>query len=136
MAFPTSQPRYTTICLPPFFSRPSEAHACLYPAIMSNSSSSSHAQWQGACRWKHDWNGAWNGWDVSTDTAAPSASEADLRRSASRCRDHVQQAMVIFQRRSQKTLTEQSASKTKGNAAHEAMEAATQAREWQAETRR
>ena len=36
----------------PFFSRPSEAHACLSPAIMSNSSSTSHAQWQGAGRWE------------------------------------------------------------------------------------
>ena len=50
--------------------------------------------------------------------------------------DHLQQTLVISQMRSQKTLTEQAVSKTQGNAAHEAMEAATQAREWQAEPRR
>ena len=44
--------------------------------------------------------------------------------------------MVISQRRSQKTHTEQGTSKTKRNAAHEAMEAATQTREWQAEAMR
>ena len=50
--------------------------------------------------------------------------------------DHLQQTRVICQRRSQKALTEQATSKTKGNAAHEAMEAATQARERQEEARR
>ena len=35
--------------------------------------------------------------------------------------DHLQQTLVISQRRSQKTLTEQAVSKTQGNAAHEAM---------------
>ena len=37
--------------------------------------------------------------------------------------DHLQQTMFISQRRSQKTFTDQAASKTKGNAAFEAMEA-------------
>ena len=43
--------------------------------------------------------------------------------------------MVISQRRSQKTHTEQAVSTTECNAAydHEAMEPATQAREWQEE---
>ena len=50
--------------------------------------------------------------------------------------DHLLQTMVVSQRCSQTTLTEQAASKTKGNAAYEAMEAAIQTREWQAETRR
>ena len=50
--------------------------------------------------------------------------------------DHLQQTTVISQWRSQETLAKQSASKAKGSAAFEAMEAATQAREWQAETRR
>ena len=50
--------------------------------------------------------------------------------------DHAQQTTVISQRRSQKTLTEQGASRTRGNAAFEAMEAATQARERQPEARR
>ena len=44
--------------------------------------------------------------------------------------------MVISQRRSQKTLIEQAASKTQGNAACDVMEAATLEREGQAETRR
>ena len=35
--------------------------------------------------------------------------------------DHLQQTIVISQRRSQKTLTEQAASKTNGNAANEAI---------------
>ena len=50
--------------------------------------------------------------------------------------DQIQQTIVISQRRSQKTLTEQAASKTKGNAANEAMEAATQALERQEEAKR
>ena len=41
--------------------------------------------------------------------------------------DYLQQITVISQRRSQKTLAEKAASRTKGNAAYEAMEAATQA---------
>ena len=45
----------------------------------------------------------------------------------------MQQTMVISQRRSQKTYTEQATSRTKGNAADEAKEAATQARERQEE---
>ena len=45
--------------------------------------------------------------------------------------DHLQQTRVISQRRSQKALTEQAASKTKSDAANETTEAATQAREWQ-----
>ena len=49
--------------------------------------------------------------------------------------DQIQQTIVISQRRSQKTLTEQAASKTKGNAAKEAMEA-TQALERQEEAKR
>ena len=50
--------------------------------------------------------------------------------------DHLQQTTVISQRRLQKTLSERSASRTKGDVAYEAMEAVTQARERQEETRR
>ena len=50
--------------------------------------------------------------------------------------DYLQQTMVISQKRSQKTYTEQSTSGTKGNAACEAIEAATQARDLQQEARR
>ena len=44
--------------------------------------------------------------------------------------------MVISQKRSQKTHTEQAAPRTKGHAAQEATDAATQAREWQEEAKR
>ena len=50
--------------------------------------------------------------------------------------DHLQQTTVISHKRAQKTLAEQSASKTKGYAAYEATEATTQAREWQEEAKR
>ena len=50
--------------------------------------------------------------------------------------DHLQQITVMSQRRSQKTLSEQSTSRTKGDAAFEAMEAFTAARERQDEARR
>ena len=49
--------------------------------------------------------------------------------------DHLQQTTLIAQRRSQEMLSEQSTSKTKGDAACEAMEAFTQARERQAEAK-
>ena len=47
--------------------------------------------------------------------------------------DYLQQTMVISQRRLQKTYTEQATSRTNGNAAYEAMEATTQARDRQEE---
>ena len=49
--------------------------------------------------------------------------------------DYLQQTKVISQMRSQKTYTEQATSRTNGNAACEAMEATTQARERQEEAR-
>ena len=45
-----------------------------------------------------------------------------------RMQDHLQQTMVISHRQSQKTHAEQAASRTNGNAAYVAVEAATQAR--------
>ena len=50
--------------------------------------------------------------------------------------DHLQQTVAISQRRSQKTHAEQTASRTKGNAAFAAVEAATLARERQDEAMR
>ena len=101
-----------------------------YLATMSSSSSSSHAQWQGATRWKQGWSEAWKRWDVSMDTA-PSASEqiSDERvtNALHIMRDHLQQTTVISQRCAQKMLCD---------AAHEEMEAATEAREQQEEARR
>ena len=49
--------------------------------------------------------------------------------------DYLQQTMVISQRRSQKTYTRQATSGTNGNAAFEAIEATTQARERQEEAK-
>ena len=49
--------------------------------------------------------------------------------------EHLQQTTVISHRRSQKTLSQRAASRTKGNAACEATEVATQAREQQEEAR-
>ena len=50
--------------------------------------------------------------------------------------DHLQQTMVISRRSSQETHIEKAASKTKGNAAYEAIEAATHTRLWQAKASR
>ena len=50
--------------------------------------------------------------------------------------DHLQQTTVIAQRRSQKMLSEQHASKTKGHFAYEALEAFSQARDRQEEATR
>ena len=66
-AFPFQQPGATSIRLPTFLET-SESPASLSPATMSNSSSCSHAQWQGTARWKDGWNEAWKGRDESTMT--------------------------------------------------------------------
>ena len=107
-------------------------------ATMTNRSSSSHARWQGAARWKQGWNEAWEGWSDST-TPEPAAPEPipdeRVTTALQRMQGHLQRTKVISQRRSQKTHTEQAVSTTRGNAAydHEAMDPATQAREWQEE---
>ena len=90
----------TTICLPPFFSRPSEAHACLFPAIMSKGSSSSHARWQRTARWKQGWKDALEEWDESSATTLPGqnpeqASHERVTNALHRMQDHVQQTMVL-----------------------------------------
>ena len=122
------------------FLETSESPASVSPAMMINSSSSSHAQWQGTTRWKQGWSNAWKGWDDSSATASPThnpehVSDERFTTALHMMLDHLQQTTVISQRRSQKTLTEQTASRTKGNAAYEAMEAATQARECQEKAR-
>ena len=53
-----------------------------------------------------------------------------------RVQDHLQQTMDLSQNQSQKTHTERTVLRTKGNAAHSAMEAATKARERQEEAKR
>ena len=86
-------------------------------------------------------DGTTQGWDNSLATASPAqhpgqVSDERVTNALRMMQDPLQQTTVISQRRSQKMLSEQSTSKTKGNAAHEAMEAAARARERQAETRR
>ena len=79
------------------------------------------------------------GWDDSSATAPATSeqmSDEPVTNALHMMQDHLQQTTVISQRRSQKTLTQKSASKTKDNAAYEATEAATHVLEWQAETRR
>ena len=103
---------------------------------MSNSISCSHAQWQGTTRWKQGWSSAWKGWDDSSATAPPTSEQVSdelVATALHMMQDHLQQSTVISHRRSQKTLSEQSATRTKGNIACEAMEAAAQAREQQEE---
>ena len=83
-------------------------------------------------RWTQGWNDAWNGWGVSviTEPTTPEPTPDERITSAPRrVQDHLQQTVAISQRRSQKTHAEQTASRTKGNAAYAAMEAATLARE-------
>ena len=50
--------------------------------------------------------------------------------------DCLQQTLALTQKRSQKTQSERMASLSKGNAAHAAMEAVNQARDWQEEAKR
>ena len=114
----------------------SESHASLSLSLATTSkgSLSSHARWQGAARWKRGWNGAWKGWDDISATTSPipeSILDERLTSALHMMQDHLQQTIVISQRRLQKTLSERSASKTNGNAACEAMEAVAEARERQ-----
>ena len=81
-------------------------------------------RWQGNSGWKQSWSGAWKGWDDSSD-----------ERILHTMQDHLQQTTVITKRRPQKMLSKQSTSKTKDDAASEAMEALTQERERQEEAR-
>ena len=122
-----------------FFLETPEPPASLSLATMSNSNSSSHAQWQGTTRWKQGWNKAWKGWEDSTTTESAASElipDERVMNALHKMQDYLQQAMVISQRRSQKTCTEQATSRTNGHAAFsEAMEAATQARDRQEEGR-
>ena len=77
-------------------------------------------------------------WDDSTTTesAAPELiPDERVMNALHKMQDDRQQTMVISQRRSQKTYTEQATSRTNGNAAYEAMEATAQARDRQEEAR-
>ena len=83
----------------------------------SNNSSSHNTRWQGATRWKQGWNAAWKEWDGSTaaEAAAPEPiPDQRIMNTLHKMPDHMQQTMVVTQRRAQKTYTEQAASRTKG----------------------
>ena len=115
-----------------FILETSDSPASLPLATMSKGSCSSHARWQGAARWKQGWNDAWKGWDDSSTAPSPTSESIPDGRFTNALRmmqDHSQQTVVISQRQSQKTHTEQAASKTHGNAAYEVMVTATQARD-------
>ena len=133
---PPGQPVATTIRLPPFFFFETlESPASLFLETMRNSSSSGHAKWQAGnhsieARLERCLEGTGR---LLSDSLTHAESRADLQRArheCTRCRTTCSRPRVISQRRSQKTLSEQAASRTKGNAA---MEAATQARERQEE---
>ena len=106
---------------------------------MRKSSSSSHAQWQGKTPWKQSRSGAKKGWDDSSPRTSPKTeqvSDEHVTTALHAMQDHLQQTTVISKRRSQKTLCEQSRPRAKGDAAYEALEALTQARQRQEEARR
>ena len=125
---------------------PSEARGT-YPCSfflllpMSKSSSSSHVPWQDSTRLEQGWSGSWKGWNDSSATVSPVQNPEQIfdervTTALHTMQDHLQQTTVIAQRRSQNLLSERSTSKAKGNAAREAREALTQARERQEEARR
>ena len=66
-------------------------------------------------------------YDYST-SSTESIPDERVTNALHRMQDHLEQTMVISQKRSQKTHTEQAASRTNGNAACVAVEAAPQAR--------
>ena len=83
--------------------------------LMSKSSSSSHAKWQGSTRWKQGRSGSWKGRDDSPATTSPVSEQVPdehVTTALHTMQDHPE-TTVIFRRRSQKTFSEQSASKKK-----------------------
>ena len=68
-------------------------------------------------------------------TPRPAAPDERVMNALHKMQDYLQQIMVISQKRSQKTYTEQAASRTNGNAAYEAKKATAQARGRQEEAR-
>ena len=118
MAFSLQQPRARTKCLPPFFLDISEPSASLFLATMNNSNSSR--------------SGRLYEYRISRTRSDP---DERVMNALHKMQDYLQQIMVISWRRSQKTNTEQAASRTNGNAACEATEATAQARGRQEEAR-
>ena len=67
-------------------------------------------RWQGATRWKQGWNAAWKEWDDSTlaEAATPEPiPDERIVNTLHKMPDHMQQTMVVSQKRAQKTYTEQ-----------------------------
>ena len=91
--------------------------------LLRKSSSSSHAKWQGSTRWKQGRSGSWKGRDDSPATTSPVSEQVPdehVTTALHTMQDHLEQTTFIFQRRSQKTFSEQSASKKRCDAACEA----------------
>ena len=93
---------------------------CIPVPSTSNNSSSRNTRWQGATRWKQGWNAAWKEWDGSTAAEAATPEpipDERIMNTLHKMPDHMQQTMVVSQKRAQKTYTEQAASRTERNAA-------------------
>ena len=70
------------------------------PFSTSSSSSSSHARWQGATRWKRGWYCAWKGRDDSSATTPPTSEQVFdwlVMTALHVMQDHLQQTTVIPQ---------------------------------------
>ena len=83
---------------------------CIPVPSTSNNSSSRDTRWQGATRWEQGWNAAWKEWDDSTavEAAAPEPiPDERIVNTLHKMPDHMQQTMVVSQKRAQKTYTEQ-----------------------------
>ena len=83
---------------------------CIPVPSTSNHTSSRNTRWQGATRWKQGWNAAWKEWDDSTlaEAATPEPiPDERIVNTLHKMPDHMQQTMVVSQKRAQKTYTEQ-----------------------------
>ena len=80
------------------------------------------------------WSSAGKGWDDSSAAASPvqnpeHVSDERVTTALHMIQDHLQQTTVIYFRRSQKTLSELAASRTKGNSAYEPLNHANSKKE-------
>ena len=96
---------------------------CFRAVFFCNLCGSAHEQRQllqlvGTCQ-------GWRGSSPPAPDAHEPVSDERITNALQRVQDHLQEAMAISQKRSQRTCTEQAASRTKGNAAHVAVEAVT-----------
>ena len=87
---------------------------------------------QGSTLWKQGRSGAWNGWDDSSATVSPvqnpeQISDERVTTALHTMQEYLQQTIVIAKRRWQNVSSKHTVSKTKDDAAYEAMEAFTTA---------